>query len=239
MDGRLAISSRKKLFPEGFYPRFLTVRLAGNDLLLVKALADVFCSTPYLEDHHLVGAAGQVMVAKAFNLKLNGLAYHGGDGGKDYLQTRIDTKTCYCPSDQKPVLWIPDNPGKWNPPKVYIGVALKEICPLYLEGNILGFATTSRIKDLIEAGKVRLPSGNYKKLGIEAEDLYPISWLDLYLKCDNGEHQVVMSQFLGEEDLNELIQCIPLRSNTEAEDESSILVSLFGLEDKESASEAI
>ena len=90
--GRTAMGNGKRFFPKDFYPRFFTIRLYGNDLLLVKALADVFCSAPYLEDYHLVGAAGQVMVAKAFNLKLNGLAYHRGDGGRDYLQTRIDTK---------------------------------------------------------------------------------------------------------------------------------------------------
>lgn len=220
MHKGLATENEEKLFPREFYRRFITVRLSGKDLLLVKSLADVFCSGSYLENYHIIGATGQVMVAKAFGLRLNGYLYLHGDGGTDYLDVRVDTKTC-SPRVHNPALLISRDPERWDPPKVFVLVCLKTIVSSFLEGNILGFITTNRIRSLVAKGRVRPHIGGHGKVEVSATDLFPISWLDMYLKCSEKELKGIMSQFLQEADLKELIQCIPPRSSCDCEDGES------------------
>lgn len=210
MNGRLAAKDEGRLFPGEFYQRFLPIEISGKDLLVAKALADVHCRSSYLENRHLVGAAGQVMVAKALGLSLNGFSFERGDGGIDYKGTRIDTKTVFLPYD-KPLLWVPQDPAKRKGPKIYTGVALRSITPYRINGEIFGFATTSLINSMTQEKFVQ---GKYGKLGISAEFLHPISWLILALNSIQ-DFKRVMGQFLPPEELEEVYQCLPKSHNEE------------------------
>ena len=221
MSERLAAKDKERLFPGEFYQRFLPVEISGKDLMVVKALADAFARGPRLKDCHLIGAAGQLAVAKALKLSLNGLLYSCGDGGQDYLNTRIDTKTTYCPAGENPVIWVPDDPVRWGTPKIFVGVAVRSVSSVKIQGDILGFLTSTRLKKLIEEKKVLSKTGEFCKVGIESDYLYPLSWLELYLQCCYGEVRRIMGQFLKEEDLEELIQCIPPRSSCDFEESES------------------
>ena len=83
MNGRLAAKDEGRLFPGEFYQRFLPIEISGKDLLVVKALADAFARGARLKNCHLIGAAGQLAVAKALKLSLNVLLYFHVDGGQD------------------------------------------------------------------------------------------------------------------------------------------------------------
>lgn len=186
---------------------------------IVRCLADVLAyDSDTIEHKHLVGAAGQVAVAKAFpELMLNGRIYQKGDGGYDYLNARIDTKTAIRNS-YKPTLWIKRSAIESGISCVYIGVVMENYENIdsmdSWNADIYGFATLSYLRVLMDSS--RYIRSSHKNIVGFREKLYPPSILKLYLKLRGSGNQDRLLSFLTPDDISDLNSALScLSSNTD------------------------
>lgn len=191
------------------YSKFIRATLNRFDLMKVHFLADVLAHGAVVEHKHFLGAAGQVIVAKAFpELKLNGHFYLQGDEGCDYLNARLNTKTTIKNKDYLPTLWIKRRHfllQDVNNSLIYIGVAMEP----YQDGaetwtgEVYGFATIYHLKRLFQK-KLFVASKLIRSLvGFSSCHLYPPSWLKAYLKFKDISHEL-LEEFFSKEDLKAL-----------------------------------
>ncbi len=193
------------MFQKTSYSKFIRVTLNRLDLMRVSFLADVLARGAVVKHSHILGAAGQVLVAKAFpELKLNGRFYLEGDGGYDYLNARFNTKTTVKCDDYLPILWCERAilSGEKKGALVYIGVAMDpyEESSETWSGEIYGFATIFHLRRLLQKKKFVANQHLPSLLGFPSCYLYPPSWLKAYLKFRDINPEL-LGEFFSKGDL--------------------------------------
>ncbi len=194
------------------YSKFIRVTLNRFDLMKVRFLADVLARGAVVEHSHFLGAARQVLVAKAFpELRLNGHFYLNGDGGCDYLNARFNTKTTVKCKNYLPTLWCEHLIllQEKSDTLVFIGVAMEpyDEASETWGGEIYGFATICYLKRLFQKKKFIASYYLPSLVGFPSYYLYPPSWLKAYLKFQNT-NQELLEEFFSKEDLEILEEAL-------------------------------
>ena len=218
------------MFKKLSYSKFIRVTLNRLDLMKVRFLADVLARGAVVRHSHVLGAAGQVLVAKAFpELRLNGRFYLEGDGGYDYLNARFNTKTTVKCADYLPILWCERTilSGEKKGALVYIGVAMDpyEESSETWSGEIYGFATIFHLRRLLQKKKFVASQYLPSLVGFPSCYLYPPSWLKAYLKFRDTTPEL-LEEFFSKEDLialNEALFTTKFSLSASSADEVCIL----------------
>jgi len=210
------------------FNKYLTVTLEGDEIEEIATLAANFTKGQIIERHHMVGAAGQLIVRKAFpQLEINGQKFENGDGWSDYLRKKIDAKTCMLRSGYMPCLWLRrdlvcdrfcttcEEDRRYcrglltAPAQVYIGVEMDRLPQREMKwtGRIYGFSTTRKLQELYRTSlsKLRI-SRKTHCIGYPANMLFSMQSFCYYLKHRHNPSSHV-HEYFAPEDLDVLDSC--------------------------------